>query len=469
MSFLRRRWGILVVAALAVTWLAVLILNPRPASLCDNVREDDFSINFGLSREPITRTYGLAVPGGSASVDTARQVTAVLDGDLVRDGTVAQFPADQITLSAKVNDDDTTVEVRALVDPFGANPVAEGCYRGDVIVVRGNGQSDSLPMVVDVAEREEWSAALAFTILLAGALIGLAIKWITESLTPLAESKRRLARFRQTLVRRNHMDDNLPVAVLEIRDDIDQLIKHQDITDLKSKFEKLDEVFAVSETAVGTISDIRTNLDAQKAKLDRLWRNLPEDVVNDLAALWQTENGRLNQIRGGEWTAATIETRMQELEELRRYVGVVNRFFETYPRHFNRQEMQDAYDLLTTTNGDVAVAGTKIKEVNEKQLTPITWTGENASENPLADKTPPHQKTVRDTWLFRHVRLLAALVSALIVTFVGFSTEYLNQPAFEDNMDDWLNLFLWAAIIELSGVSVLDVVARLSANAQPTR
>lgn len=64
--------------------------------------------------------------------------------------------------------------------------------------------------------------------------------------------------------------------------------------------------------------------------------------------------------------------------------------------------------------------------------------------------------------------MFAALASVLVVGLVGLKLEYLEEPSFHSHMGDWLTLFLWAAVVELSGVSVLDVVGRLGASGAPT-
>ncbi|GAB1515497.1 hypothetical protein [Actinophytocola sp. KF-1] len=468
--WIKRRRKVIVLAVLLVLVGVVLFKlagQPRPAELCDHVDRDDISVNFGLGREPITRSFTLTVPSGAPDADAARQVTATLEGDLVRDGTVATFPADQITVSAKVNSDNTTVDVRAVVAPFGAAPVPEGCYRGHLTVFRTGADPRRREVVVDIADREKWSAAVAFVILLIGALVGLTIKWITESLTPLAEARRRLARSRQLLANQGYTDHDLPTPLRVLRDDVEQHLRHQEITDLKTKFRQLETTIDIARPAIGVIHHIRDRIQAQGKRLDELWRDgLPVRAANLLENLVQSEINQLTDLRNKPWNTDTdtINARTEETNRLRNHVEAVDNFMRVYPDHVGHADAENIGRLLHSNDLDGATTLLSTFPAPDTPKTPRTgWRRRTETRPWPTDVEPPRGRLERDSWLIRHVRLVAALVSALVVTFVGFSAEYLNNQGFEDNMDDWLNLFLWAAVVQLSGVSVLDVVAKLSA------
>lgn len=457
-----------VLGACAVGALVGLALRPRPAALCDQVDSNDISVNFGLGREPITRGFNLFVPSDAPDADAARQVTATLEGDLVRDGTVATFPADQIVVSAKVNSDNMTVDVRAVVDPFDAAPVPEGCYRGHLMVIRNGAEPHRRDVVVDIADREQWSAAVAFVVLLIGALVGLTIKWITESLTPLAEARRRLDRSREVLANQGYTDNDLPAPLRMLRDEVAQLLRHQEITDLKDRFRLLETSIDIAKPAIGVISDVRARIRRQRESVDQLWRDgLPDQAVSLLANLMQSEINQLNDLRNRPWNTDTITQRTQETNRLRNYVDAVNTFVAVYPDRIGQEPAERIGRLLSSNSLDEATRSLSTLDSGAVATPRHGWRPRTGTRQWPDDVEPPRGKPERDTWLYRNVRLIAALVSALVVTFVGFSVQYLNNQAFEDNMDDWLNLFLWAAVVELSGVSVLDVVAKLSASAQP--
>ncbi|MDQ3789859.1 MAG: hypothetical protein M3422_21780, partial [Actinomycetota bacterium] len=360
-----------------------------------------------------------------------------------------------------------------VVDPSGAAPVPEGCYRGHLTVYRNGAEPRRRDVVVDIADREKWSAVVAFAVLLIGALVGLAIKWITESLTPLAEARRRFGRSRNLLANKGYTDNDLPTSLRTLRDEVEQHLRHQEITDLKDKFRRLETAIDVSAPAIAVIHEIRTRIEDQRGELERLWRaGLPDHAVNRLANLLQSEINQLNDLRNQPWNAESGAARLTETNLLRNHVEVVNNFMAVYPDYAGQDHAEtvanDIGSLLANNNveGAAASLNTLVGPASRKN-TRENWVERSGTRHWPKDVESPRQKTARDAWLIRNARLIAALVSALVVTVVGFSVEYLDNRGFEDNMDDWLGLFLWAAVVQLSGVSVLDVVAKLSAGAQP--
>jgi hypothetical protein len=67
-------------------------------------------------------------------------------------------------------------------------------------------------------------------------------------------------------------------------------------------------------------------------------------------------------------------------------------------------------------------------------------------------------------FLFRQARVLAGAASVIVVTLVGLKVQYLDNQQFDGALSAWLALALWGAVIELSGVSILDVVGRLGSS-----
>lgn len=55
----------------------------------------------------------------------------------------------------------------------------------------------------------------------------------------------------------------------------------------------------------------------------------------------------------------------------------------------------------------------------------------------------------------------------LVVSVVGLQLQYLDSSGFSGSLGDWLGLVPWSAAVELSGVSVLDVLGRLGGGARP--
>jgi hypothetical protein len=71
-------------------------------------------------------------------------------------------------------------------------------------------------------------------------------------------------------------------------------------------------------------------------------------------------------------------------------------------------------------------------------------------------------------WMMKRPLQFAGLASVIVVATVGLQVQYLDNNSFSGSLGDWLGLALWSAVIELSGVSVLDVLGRLGAGARPS-
>lgn len=71
-------------------------------------------------------------------------------------------------------------------------------------------------------------------------------------------------------------------------------------------------------------------------------------------------------------------------------------------------------------------------------------------------------------WMTRRPRTFAGAASVVVVAIVGLQLRYLGSETFSGDLGDWLALVLWAIVVELSGVSVLDVLGRLgNSNVRP--
>jgi hypothetical protein len=65
------------------------------------------------------------------------------------------------------------------------------------------------------------------------------------------------------------------------------------------------------------------------------------------------------------------------------------------------------------------------------------------------------------SWMAERPRWFAGMASVFVVSLVGLQLQYLDVDDFGGGLGHWLELLLWAAVVELSGVSVLDVLSRL--------
>jgi hypothetical protein len=69
-------------------------------------------------------------------------------------------------------------------------------------------------------------------------------------------------------------------------------------------------------------------------------------------------------------------------------------------------------------------------------------------------------------WMMKRPRAFAGTASVVVVSTAGLQLQYLNNAGFSGSLGDWMSLVLWSAVIELSGVSVLDVLGRLGGGAR---
>jgi hypothetical protein len=296
------------------------------------------------------------------------------------------------------------------------------------------------------------------------------VKWVTDSLTPLASLRRRFERLRHSLTARGGRTADLPNDLKSHLDEIEACINSQDVATLERTFAELEsEKESIAAIAL-LLNRIRGEIADHATKIGELWREgCPVRVIRDLEAVVGVEFGLLSDLRNRSWQAGMAGTYLAEVAELRGQVALVGSFVDRYPYHSDLSALQGARSALL--HGDFKHARKPIEEALREDVGKLpvpAWERRTGKRVMTLDKGERERhKTAGKIWLFRNARPLVAVSSAVIVAFVGFSVQYLNDAAFQDDLDDWLNLFLWAAAVELSGVAVLDVISRLSPGAQP--
>lgn len=218
-----RRFVAFVVLAVAVLMVALFLANRiagGPPTTSASV--DRLLLNFGLSREAVTRSLRIDLCKESATSTTSfpecstdgeagatrlAVVAAALEGDL--SGTRAQFPTSQFTVTASnVGRSGLLINVNA--NPTEPEDVPDGTYTGTVIVDRSDGPPISLEVTATLEPRSGAVSRLAILTLALGALGGALIKWLDESFSPLAALRRRQRRVQVYL---DGLDDDLPIGV----------------------------------------------------------------------------------------------------------------------------------------------------------------------------------------------------------------------------------------------------------------
>jgi len=490
-------WLLAVGLAVGVGYLGYQ--NWPPLTTCPAMSGDHLVITFGTGREPLSRA--ITVPfaptgtGASAAAQGVPQGLAVrLNGDLRLLGEQGEMPTAQVTVgSTRVSE--RRVTVTATADPSQPEQVATGCYSGDIVVESATGAVQRIPLLVDLGTRSGWRAAVAFGVLLVGAFTGLAIKWITESLTPLGTQRKRLDSLRRALRLSEEETDVLPTDADIKLDDIEDRIRRGDLQGIEDEFKEVEDHKALLRRISALLSRLNRILLRQEdatrpagpAWLPR--RGEDERRQRDIATIIDRERRELAGVRDLAWPSkrATI---LKECDKLEQWFQTATLFIPKYLRNPDNPILRQVRDLYHASNFQAAEDLFLAREQSPTapgpgpspapapapppapaQLSPEQELLEPVESKfvlePPLTRPPPRPFSVVD-WAARKARPFAAIASVIIVALVGLKLQYLEVPGFQNHVGDWLTLFLWATVIELSGVSVLDVIGRLGSSGVPT-
>lgn len=479
---------VVVVVGLVVGIVALWRHWPSPTSCVPSVdgstvvTDRALVVTFGSSRSPKVREQSVRLPRAALQRAKARargsEVLAVqLAGDLrsVTDPR-EELPSAQVTVgSTRINN--KRVSITAAVDPGQPEQVAAGCYTGTVLV-NSNGAKTVMPMVVDLGSREGARAVAAFLLLLVGAGLGLTIKWITESLTPLAAQGRRLDRLKAALRLEELPDEVLPVGAQVLLDEAEDRIERNDIAGLDTQMQPLEQHRAELITLASTIGRFKRKMEAHEALATSHWGGLPDSARRLLVRLVALELDRIEEIRQVPWPE---EPASPGTATLGPPADDATAMIERYRRDL--QVIEDAVELLTRepASGRVAAVFVQVLSGNFEKAHSIlaSQPSDDGADGaalpsasvsgyvlagpdvPLPGRPSRRRQSLVMSWMLGHARMFAALASVLVVALIGLQLQYLDPVGFDDGLGSWLKLFLWALAVELSGVSVLDVVARL--------
>ncbi|GIJ48051.1 hypothetical protein Val02_49370 [Virgisporangium aliadipatigenens] len=321
-------------------------------------------------------------------------------------------------------------------------------------------------MTIWLKDRDGRGAALALTLLLLGAMLGLLVKYITERLTPQAVLVRRLGTLKRAL---SYRDDGatLPVRARMRIDDLEDQISRSDYAQVEKSFEEFDK----DKVALATMSwHFRILLDQldQQAGILRGARKLSSTDARLIEGVLEAEFRAVQKSQVLDWPEQE-EDMVAQCRENANSFGVVTGIISRFLRSPGDRRLRA--QLFDIQQGDLPPAGSLLD-------VPETDTEADESPSPLADSpeardfgpragivgivTPGlRQDPGRVSLLFRQARTIAALASVLVVSLVGLKTQYLDQRPFAGNLSDWLGIGLWGLVVELSGVAVLDVLGRL--------
>lgn len=439
--------------------------SPQQAPFGAKPAKGTLIVDFGLERVSLTRS--ILVPTGRAALSAPSILTARVSSDLIESPGLQQFPADQITLTATPVGSNQ-VEIVATLDPANPEKVASGLFKGTIAVYTGS-RTLSVPLAVYLGPKSGYRATLAFLLLLLGAVFGLSVKWVTEALSSLAEAHWRLDGIRQRLGR---TDECLPLSAAAKLDDLDNRVMRQDISQIDESFKPFDDASLLS---LRKFCDGIDRINSIIRQQELLYGHLTVDNVS-AADVIHAERERVDELKGRDWPWKNTQKILDNLQQLKRDANTVSSALK-YGRG----------DVLTLFADD------KFKEAREKYNNPPAKNKKGAGAGSQtegaaqgASKTfglftstpgvirrwlrPSGLRSSPMThWMTKHPRGLAATASVLVVAIVGLQLQYLDSTSFGGSLSDWLGLLLWSAVVELSGVSVLDVVGRLSGGGPASR
>jgi hypothetical protein len=480
-----------IVVTAALVWLAVEAFGSSPprnsGELVSNTEGPGLSmqLTFGVTRGALTRstrinlcaepaaalasecpdTKGTQADAGPPPADINTlpdrpQVQSVgIAEDLPRDGGGGQFPANQISLTAtNVGREGLLISVTA--DPSTPHQVLDGNYSG-VIVVDRAGLRHPLEVQLHALldKRTGKTSERAIAALLLGALLGGGIKWLDTVFTPMALLRRRQHRLRAWLVRRR---SNLPEGAVSAYDDATGALRNLDTYGVEATLGQLSTAEPELLAFAYARDVIRREIAEQQRLLAHATAALP-DVANAIA----TEQAYSDDLvhRPWPWEATTnVRTGyLQALEHARALTAAL------------RLAALNSADAAT-----VAAANTLARQ--------IVVAGSAGLEQPLPPTEPVPPGTVQASRPVevakpraiaepetlaeppRNFALLALdniwwislVITAAVVTFVGYQTQFLNNKDFDGSLTNYVQLFGWALALQIAGTTIIQVTAGLT-------
>jgi hypothetical protein len=470
---MRRRRASLLVGGFAYGVLAigagiyVLAHNEPPPPTAGN---DTIVLSFGFDRDPITREYTTAIDA-PAGAEEQEAIAVRFRSDLRSAERSSQFPTSQITIGVTRLAGDR-VNLALTANPWSPETVPSGVY-GGTVEINNAGTITAVPVQVVLEGRDRVWALLAALLLIAGSVLGLLVKWITESLTPRAGMMRRLANLRRAI---GYGEDgtNLPVAVRMDVDDLQDRIELQDFARAEELFKKFD----VNRLKLADISSrfdvLYDQLAEQSRVVDRTVAGLGRDDDLLLNGMLDAQYRSLLELQGAPWPDHEKEI-ISATTQLRTQFGVAANAVLAYLK--NRPDRDLRRVLSTFQEGNFEQAVEDYRRYQEQRLQMAVSDADEAREvaqgsagqESSSSIAGSYKQGVRDpealSWIFRNARPIAAFASVIVVSLVGLKMEYLEKQSFDGSLGAWLTLGLWALVVELSGLSVLDVVGRLGGNA----
>lgn len=484
----RTLFFILGVVVLGVVITLLIRAEPRPASTVANF-DEGLDLNFGLSREAISRTLRLNLcesdelrnsaecTDEESVVPRPEIASAALRRDLIS-GSGNQFPAAQLGVAASnVGRFGLVVNVNA--NPTTPSDVEPGVYRGEVVIDRSEGPPILLPVTATLLSRSGPVAWKAGTALAAGALAGTLVKWLEETFSPLAALRRR-----QRIVR-NYLLPHRAVLPIIARTRLDHAQNYIAAYDLDGATEPVRHLHDHQDSLLvfaHAASAVQSQINTQTGILERC----PELGFADGAVAAETR--ALDELQARSWPWEEPATVLQELSTVRRFADrltstlgrAADEGIESAPARqlqswVNRLAKGETIDQMSGDLDKVAeeptaaqgpaslVGGARTMRSPES----VETSGGEGRPKAFDQRSaaPAEATDTRDSrpglWLLDNASWLTLLFVASIIVFVGFQSEFIDNSSFEGDAADYVRLIGWALAVQVAGGTIIETIGRL--------
>jgi hypothetical protein len=458
----------LIFYAFGVGWFSRLSI---PEAMPDEPVDAEIGLAFGLDRSLRTRTATVEVGTTDPEIgESDTLVSARLGQDLQQTNGPSQFPADQFTVGiARLSANQSIITLTA--NPWAPERVDPGIYEG-TLEIRGPGVEENVVVRAWLRNRDGRWALLAGTILFIGALLGLLIKWITERLTPQASLMRRLSTLKRAL---SFGDDGsaLPLVVRTQVEELADLIERSDYGRAEQLFDELEKQRHYLARISRRFDSLLDQLDSQVYLIGQHGKSRHDVLL--LQGVIDSEYLRLLELQSED-----VSEHFDETTREAHVLSGVFRLVTTLMTRYLSAPDPTLRDLLTRAQRGEFDAVAHDYAIYEAAA-PLRWDEEPSPQGdsePEPSKVDSRDVEVRDIrreesggprFMYRYARGIAGVASVGVVTLVGLKTQYLDSQGFDGSLSGWVTLGLWAVAVELSGVSVLEVLGRLGSSSAATK
>jgi hypothetical protein len=477
--------------ALSVGVLAFVVVRSQSKPPTAFISPNKIVLQFGLSREALTRSSRFDVcslalaadflecrksddassPTTTTTVPPARPsiVAAGLQSDLA-DDRQRQFPANQVTVTA-VNVGRTGILVNITANPLEPTRVLDSKYIGRAIIDRDDGNSIPIELEIGLAKRTGAVTGWVLFALVLGALGGALIKWLDDSFGPIAALRRRQRRVEHFLRLRQQEKNppRLPIGVLRRLDDVRVAIRSFD-----------------AEGVADTLQRITSNQDAL-IKFDRGLEALEGEIATQQSLLQggieakavpgaiAMEAAKVKELRSRVWPWEKADKVIEELDqaeqEFRTLTVAMRRalYDPNYREVVQKLALErisgdtDAIEKLlqTTVPAESQAAAKDQSTVDIAPAPDINHHTDTGDADIQPQEYSPEKRRTLGLWLLDNAWWFTLIVVALFVVFVGYQTQFLDDPGFQGDLTDYIQLAAWALAIQVAGGTIIDTAGKL--------